>query len=258
MLAEIYHIVSENWLLLLIGQYPNGPLGGIAATMLLSLLGITLAFPLGVLIALARLSSFAALRGPATALIYIMRGIPLLMVIFWVYFLVPLLIGKSVPGFVTMVCTLVIYEAAFLSEVVRAGIQALPAGQMDAARALGHGRLSAMRYIILPQALYNMLPSIVSQFVSTIQETTLGYVINVPELTFAASQINNRLLTKPFEVFFILAIIYFSVCWSLTQLANWLERRVAAKRATGQTTDGPTIEGQSATRLGDAVREIGQ
>ena len=84
-----------------------------------------------------------------------------------------------------------------------------------------------MRYVILPQALYNMMPSMLSQFVSTIKETTLGYVINVPELTFAANQINNRLLTKPFEVFFILAVIYFVVCWSLTQLANWLERRIA-------------------------------
>src|SRR6185503_1676833 len=117
------------------------------------------------------------------------------------------------PGFATMLCTLVLYEAAFLSEVVRAGIEALPSGQMDAARALGHGYLRAMRFVILPQALYNMLPSILSQFVATIKETTLGYVINVPELTFAANQINNRLLTKPFEVFFILAVVYYVVCW---------------------------------------------
>jgi polar amino acid transport system permease protein len=231
MAMTIFHIISDNWLLLLVGQYPNGPLGGIAATLLLSILGIGLAFPLGVLTALARLSAWSVLRWPATALIYIMRGVPLLMIIFWVYFLIPLLIGTNVPGFVAMVCTLVVYEAAFLSEIVRAGILALPAGQMDASRALGHSYLGAMRYVILPQALYNMMPSILSQFVSTIKETTLGYVINVPELTFAANQINNQLLTKPFEVFFILAIIYFCVCWSLTQLANWLERRIAAKRA---------------------------
>ena len=191
------------------------------------MLGIGLAFPFSVLVALARLSSWRVLRWPATGLVYAMRGIPLLMIIFWVYFLVPLAIGQTVPGFVTMLCTLVLYEAVFLSEVVRAGIKALPKGQMDAARALGHSHLGAMRFVILPQALYNMLPSIVSQFVSTIQETTLGYVINVPELTFAANQINNQLLTRPFEVFFILAVIYFSVCWSLTQLANGLERRIA-------------------------------
>jgi polar amino acid transport system permease protein len=153
------------------------------------------------------------------------------MIIFWVYFLFPLLLGTSVPGFTTMLCTLVVYEGAFLSEVVRAGIQSLPRGQMDAARALGHSYLGAMRFVILPQALYNMLPSILSQFVATIKETTLGYVINVPELTFAANQINNRLLTKPFEVFLILALTYYVVCFSLTQAATWLERRIATRRA---------------------------
>lgn len=256
MLQAAIQIVSDNWLLLLVGQYPNGPLGGIAATLLLSILGITLAFPFSVLIALARLSPWRVLRWPATGLVYTMRGIPLLMIIFWVYFLVPLAIGQSVPGFVTMVCTLVIYEAVFLSEVVRAGIQALPKGQMDAARALGHGHLGAMRYIILPQALYNMMPSIVSQFVSTIQETTLGYVINVPELTFAANQINNQLLTKPFEVFLILAVTYFSVCWSLTQLANWLERRIAAKRAGGPAAmPVRVVDGSVMPALDSPVRE---
>ncbi len=231
MLHNAIAIVSENWLLLLIGQYPNGPLGGIAATLILSVLGIVLAFPLSVLIALARISRWRLLRAPATALVYIVRGVPLLMIIFWVYFLFPLLLGANVPGFATMVCTLVIYEGAFLSEVVRAGIEALPRGQMDAARALGHSYPRAMRYVILPQALYNMGPAILSQFISTIKETTLGYVINVPELTFAANQINNRLLTKPFEVFLILALTYYAVCWSLTWLATALERRIATRRA---------------------------
>jgi polar amino acid transport system permease protein len=102
---------------------------------------------------------------------------------------------------------------------------------MEAARALGNSYMGAMWRVILPQAIYNMLPSILSQFISTIQETTLGYVINVPELTFAASQINNQLLTKPFQVFFILALTYFIVCFSLTEMVRWLERRVALKRS---------------------------
>ena len=124
-----------------------------------------------------------------------------------------------------MLITLVIYEGCFLSEIIRGGIVALGRGQMEAARSLGHSYLGAMAWVILPQALYNMIPSILSQFVSTIKETTLGYVINVPELTFAANQINNQLLTQPFQVFFILAIVYFIVCWSLTRAAIWLERR---------------------------------
>ena len=231
MLGDIVEIVRDNWLLLLVGQYPNGPLGGFAATLILSVLSIALAFPVSVLIALARLSTSPFLLWPATALVYVARGVPLLMLILWAYFMVPLLIGANVPGFVTMLVTLVLYEGAFLSEVVRGGIVALGRGQMEAARALGNSYLGAMWSVILPQALYNMMPSILSQFVSTIKETTLGYVINVPELTFAANQINNQLLTKPFQVFAILAIVYYLVCWSLTQLALLLERRIARKRA---------------------------
>ena len=243
-MLSIYEILRDNWLLLLIGQYPNGPLGGIACTLILSVLGIVLAFPLSVLLALARLSPWRLLNWPATALVYVARGVPLLMIILWVYFLVPLLIGRNVSGFVTMLCTLVLYEGAYLAEVVRAGIEALPKGQMEAARALGHSHLGAMRLVILPQALFNMLPSMLSQFVSTIKETTLGYVINVPELTFAANQINNQLLTKPFQVFFILAIIYFIVCWSLTRAATALERRIETRRAGPRragTAPQPTV-----------------
>lgn len=230
LLVGMWEIVRDNGLLLLIGQYPNGPLGGICATLILSVLGIVLAFPLSVLLALARLSRWRALSVPATALIMVARGVPLLMIILWVYFMVPLLIGQNVSGFTTMLVTLVLYESAYLAEVVRAGIEALPKGQMEAARALGHSHLGAMRRVVLPQALFNMLPAMLSQFVSTIKETTLGYVINVPELTFAAGQINNQLLTKPFEVFAILALIYYAVCWSLSWAATKLERHIEAQR----------------------------
>jgi len=231
MIQGMWEIVRDNWLLLLIGQYPNGPLGGISATLILSVLAIALAFPVAVLLALARLSPWRWLRWPATALIYVARGVPLLMIILWVYFLVPLLIGRNVSGFVTMLVTLVLYEGAFLAEVVRAGIEALPKGQMEAARALGHSHLGAMRLVVLPQALFNMLPAMLSQFIATIKETTLGYVINVPELTFAAGQINNQLLTKPFEVFALLAIVYYVLCWGLTRAATALERSVLEARA---------------------------
>lgn len=134
-------------------------------------------------------------------------------------------------AFTTLICTLVIYESAYLSEVVRAGIQALPNGQVEASRALGLGYWKMNFWIILPQALYNMVPSIISQFVSIIKETSIGYVISVQELTFAANQVNNRLLTHPFPVFLILAIIYFVVCFVLTQCAKQLERNVTRKRS---------------------------
>ena len=225
------NILRDNWALLLIGQYPHGPLGGIVLTVLLSLSALAIAFPLGILIALARISPFAILRAPATGLVYAVRGVPLLMVIFWLYFLVPVLTGYPVTGFVTMLCALVVYDSAYLGEIVRAGIEGLPRGQMEASRALGLSYLKTMRSVILPQALYNVVPSMITQFVSTIKETSLGYIINVQEISFAADQINNRLLTKPFPVYLILALSYFALCYALTQVAQYLERRVTRKRA---------------------------
>lgn len=230
-MADLFSILHDNWTLLLIGQYPNGPLGGLAITFILSVLGIALAFPLSVGLALARISPFGWLRWPATVVVYVVRGVPLIMFIFWVYFFVPLLIGHTVSGFTTMLVTLVIYQAAYLAEIVRAGIEGLPKGQSEAARAVGLSYMQAMRCVILPQALYNMVPAMISQFVSTIKETSLGYVISVNELTFAANQINSTLLTKPFQVFVILAAIYFVLCFTLTQLARFLERRIAQARA---------------------------
>ncbi|BAL24222.1 amino acid ABC transporter permease [Azoarcus sp. KH32C] len=230
-MGDILMILRDYGTLLLIGQYPNGPLGGVVITFLLAVLGIALAFPLGVALALARTGQIAWLRRTAAAAIAVVRGVPLVMFIFWVYFFWPLLIGRTVSGFTTMLVTLVIYQAAYLAEIVRAGIEGLPKGQMEAARAVGLSHLQASFKVILPQATYNMLPSLISQFVSTIKETSLGYVISVNELTFAANQINSSLLTMPFQVFAILAAIYFVMCFSLTQLARHVERRIARKRA---------------------------
>ncbi|WP_321893021.1 amino acid ABC transporter permease [Paraburkholderia tropica] len=227
----MFDILRDNWTLLLIGQYPHGSLGGIVLTILLSLSALVIAFPLGILVALARISPFRFLRAPATGLVYMVRGIPLLMVIFWVYFLVPVLTGYPVTGFVTMLCALVIYDSAYLGEIIRAGIEGLPKGQAEASRALGMSYMTTIRAVILPQALYNVVPSMVTQFVSTIKETSLGYIINVQEISFAADQINNRLLTKPFSVYLILALSYFALCYALTQLAHYLEWRVTRKRA---------------------------
>lgn len=227
---EVFTILRGNWELLLIGQYPSGPMGGLVNTLVLSALALVIAFPLSILLAMARISPFRVLRYPAFVWVYVLRGIPLLLVIFWTYFLVPVLIGHNISAFTTMLCTLVIYQSAYLSEIVRGGIQALPTGQYEASRALGMGYWRAMSYVILPQALYNALPSLISQFVSIIKETTLGYIINLQELTFSANQVNNQLLTKPFQVYFILAISYFCICYSLTRVAGAVEHRIERKR----------------------------
>jgi len=227
----MFDILLNNWNTLLVGQYPRGPLGGVALTLVLSVLGLLLAFPLSIGLALCRLSPYAWLRYPSAALVYVVRGLPLLMLIFWAYFLLPALTGFAVSAFVTLLCSLVLYEAAYLSEVIRAGILAIPAGQREAAKALGLGPVRTMTKVILPQAIYNMTPSIVNQFASLVKETSLGYVISVQELTSAANRLNSELLTKPFEVFSILALTYFVVCVCIALVARALEQRVTRKRA---------------------------
>ncbi|WP_339436753.1 MULTISPECIES: amino acid ABC transporter permease [unclassified Pseudomonas] len=226
----MWEVIEVYWQQILVGQYPQGALGGLVLTLILSVLGLVISFPLSVILALCRVSPFKIFRVPATVIVYVVRGLPLVMMIFWSYFLVPLMVGRSISGFTALLCTLIVYEAAYLSEVVRAGIESLPKGQTEAARSLGLSYWKTMIKVILPQALYNMVPSLISQFVSTIKETSLGYVIGVQEMTFSANQINTQLLTKPFEVFMILALVYFSVCFCLTQLAQALERRVTRKR----------------------------
>ncbi|CAN7376694.1 amino acid ABC transporter permease [Pseudorhodoferax sp. LjRoot39] len=248
MLSNILDILRDYWLLLLVGQFPDGPLGGLALTLVLSVLGLVLAFPLGVAIALARLSPWRALRLPATVLVYVVRGVPLLMFIFWAYFLVPFVTGYSLSGFATMLCTLVVYQSAYIGEIVRAGINGLPSGQTEAARALGMRYTTTMVRVVLPQALYNMVPAMVSQFGAIVKETSLGYVISAQELTFAGYQINSMLLTQPLEVFAILAAMYFIVCFILSQCALRLERRITRRRA-GHTAPAPTVAATVAAPL---------
>jgi len=229
--AAMLDVLAQYWPTLLVGQYPHGPLGGLALTLILAACGLLLSLPLALAIALARVSAFGWLRRASALLVNVVRGMPLLMLIFWAYFVVPKLTGEAVSGFWTLICALVVYESAYLSEVIRSGIEAIPRGQTEAARSLGVGYWTTMRKVVLPQALVNVLPSMTSQFVSTIKETSLGYVISVNELTFAANQVNNLVLTKPLQVFGILAIIYFLVCFSLSRGVNWLDRRMRRARA---------------------------
>jgi polar amino acid transport system permease protein len=227
----MWEILQTYWLYYLIGQYPEGPLGGLSLTLVLAALALVLAFPVGILLALCRLSHYRLLSWPVTAVVYVVRGTPLLMVVFWAYFLLPSLTGQKTDQFNTMLAALVIFDGAYLSEIIRAGIQAIPKGQMESARSLGFNYLQAMRLVILPQALRNMLPSLVNQFVSTIKETSLGYIISLNEVSFVATQINTQLLTRPAEVYLLLGLTYFVMCFSLSRVAFWLERRLAAGTA---------------------------
>jgi polar amino acid transport system permease protein len=219
-------LVDTYWLYFLVGQYPHGPLGGLALTVLLASLALVLALPLGLLLGLARVSPLRALRWPVTGLVYVVRGVPLLMVIFWAYFFLPSVTGHKTDQFTTMLAALVIFDGVYLAEIVRAGIRAVPKGQWDSAKSLGLSYPQALRFVVLPQALRHMLPSLVNQFVATLKETSLGYIIGLTEVSFIAAQINTQVFTRSAEVYGLLALTFFVLCFSLSRMAFWLERRL--------------------------------
>lgn len=218
-------LIQNYWVYFLIGQYPNGPLGGLSLTVLLAAFGLVLSLPLGLVLGMARISPYRWLNWPVTALVYVVRGTPLLMVIFWAYFFLPSVTGHKTDQFTTMLTALVIFDGVYLAEIIRAGIQGLPKGQFESSRSLGLSYFETMRFIVLPQAMRNMLPSLVNQFVSSIKETSLGYIIGLTEVAFIASQINVQVLTKSTEVYFLLGLTYFILCFGLSRFAFWLEQR---------------------------------
>ncbi len=224
-------ILREHWSYLLIGAYPRGPLGGLAMTVIIALLSLILVFPLAVLVALARTSGVRWLVAGCIGFVYVVRGVPLLMLIFWMYFGFPVFFGFPLPPFMTIVLAIVFYQTAYLSEVIRAGIEALPKGQVEAARSLGMRTLPVVWKIILPQALYNVSPGMLNQLTAIFKETSLGYIVAVNELSYSAYLLNNMLMTKPFQIFGIIAIVYFVLCFSLSQFARWMEQRVTRRRA---------------------------
>lgn len=221
-----WNVVAKNFDYLLVGAFPTGPLGGLAVTVLLAVGGIFGAFWLGLGVGLLRISRRRLWRWPAMVYIEIIRGTPLLMVVFWFYFLAPVLLGKTLPEAQSALIALIVFTSAYIAEIVRAGVQSLPKGQMEAARGSGLSHFQAMTHIILPQALYNMIPSFVNQFVSLTKDTSLAFIIGVGELTKAATQINNRTLTAPTEIFVTVALLYFVICFCLTELSRRLERRI--------------------------------
>ena len=216
------------------GAFPRGPLGGLAMSILMAMGGIFGAFWLGLGVGLCRLSKRVWLRAPAMVYIEIIRGTPLLMVIFWFYFLAPVLLGKSLPDWQSAILALIVFTSAYIAEIVRAGVLSLPKGQTEAARGSGLSHFQTMVHIILPQALFNMIPSFVNQFVSLTKDTSLAYIIGVTELTKTATQVNSRTLKAPFEIFITVAVLYFVICFVLTELSRRLEAKINRYQARGR------------------------
>ena len=224
-------LIQDYWLYFLVGQYPNGPLGGLALTVLLSGAALLLAMPLGLVLGVARVSPWRAVRWPVAVLVQLVRAVPLLLVVFWAYFFLPAVTGVKTGQATTMLMTLVLFDAVYLAEIVGAGIKSLPKGQLEGARSLGLSYGQALRLVILPQALRHVSPSLVSQLVATIKATSLGYIIGLSEVSFIATQVNTLVFTKAVEVYIVLAATYFILCFGLSRLAFLLERRLNRRPA---------------------------
>jgi len=217
-------------LMFLVGSWPNGPIGGFAGTLILATLGLAGAFPMALLIGIARTRKRSLVCRAATVWVYTFRSIPLIMIVFWAYFLLPLLTGTEVPPFSTALAAIIVYESAFLAEIIRAGIESVPAGQVEASRAVGLGYFQTLWSVQLPQALSNMIPSLLNQFVSAIKATSIVYIIGVQEAAFSAQQINSIELTGALRTYMVLAMFYFLLCVFLSKLARMLETHLQNRR----------------------------
>jgi len=223
-------VISDNFTYFMIGRFPHGPLGGVGLTLYLAVVSCILSFFGGLILGLLSISRFPVVRYPVLAFINLVRGMPLLMVIFWMYFLLPALFGKVAENN-TVIMALTLFTSAYMSRIVVAGIEGIPKGQTEAALSTGLSHWQVMLYIVLPQGLRNMIPSFVNQFVSLIKDTSLAFIVGVSELTHVATQINNRTMAFPTEIFAFIAIIYFILCYAFTSLSRWLEGRLSWSKA---------------------------
>jgi len=197
----------------------------VGGTLRLAIPSIVLGFILGIFIGLARLSNRVWLRVPATLYVEFFRGVPLVMVIFWIWFIIPILLKTKIPEFGVALTAFVIFEAAYLGEIVRAGVQSVPRGQVEAATAVGLSSSQTMRHVVLPQALKNMIPSLVTQFIVLFKDTSLASIIGFMDLTKAAQVVNNREI-RPFELYLFIAVVYWVCTYSMSRYARSLEKRL--------------------------------
>ena len=183
----------------------------------------------GTILALMRLSGNKVLELPAVIYVNGMRSIPLVMVILWFFLLIPFLIGRSIGAEVSAIVTFIAFEAAYFSEIMRAGIQSIPRGQVFAGQALGMTYGQNMRLIVLPQAFRNMLPVLLTQTIILFQDTSLVYAIGAYDLLkgfVTAGKIYGRVE----EVYLLAALVYFVICFGLSALVRRLQARIAIIR----------------------------
>ena len=213
-----------NWELFT-GYILKGLIFSLQLTIIATIGGIVV----GTFLALMRLSGRPALVYPATIYVNTMRSIPLVMVILWFFLLIPMLIGKPIGADLSATITFIAFEAAFFSEIVRAGIQSVPKGQTYAGEALGMTYGQNMRLIVLPQAFRNMIPVFMTQTIILFQDTSLVYAIGAYDL-LKGFEIAGKNYGRPIETYILAAATYFIICFSLSKIVRKIQAKVAIIR----------------------------
>jgi len=204
-------------------------LKGFYFSVQLTLFAMVGGIALGTAIALMRLSGKKWLVMPAAFYVNTLRSIPLVMVILWFFLLIPLLIGRPLGAELSAIVTFTVFEAAYYSEIMRAGIQSVPSGQVSAGYAVGMTYAQCMKLIVLPQAFRNMLPVLLTQTIILFQDTSLVYVISATDFLGAASKVANRDY-RLVEMYTFAAVVYFVVSFGLSTLVKNLQARIAIIR----------------------------
>ena len=210
--------------------------GGLPLTIMLASLSILMAFPLGVVVALGRRSALPTLRAGCTVYVELIRGVPLISVLFMASFMVPMLMpeGFSVDVLVRVLAGITLFAAAYMAEVVRGGLQALPHGQIEAAQALGLSWWHTHRRIVLPQAITTVVPGLVNNFISIFKDTSLVTIVSLYELSGALNlALNSSADWRPYKIegYLFIAAIYFTFCFAMSRYSLWLERHLGRSQA---------------------------
>ncbi|HMZ01047.1 MAG TPA: amino acid ABC transporter permease, partial [Burkholderiaceae bacterium] len=210
--------------------------GGLPLTLLLATLGIALAFPLAVALALGRRSELPAIRTLCVLYIEQVRGVPLISLLFMASFLFPLFlpVGQTPDVLLRVLAGIALFAAAYLAETVRGGLQAIPRGQVEAAQSLGLGWWVIQRRVVLPQALALVVPGIMNSFIGVFKDTSLVTIVSLYELTGALGlALNSDADWRPYmlEGYLFIAAIYFAGCFTMSRYSLWVEARLARSRA---------------------------
>lgn len=198
---------------------------GLIFSVQLTLIAMLGGIAIGTLLALMRLSGKPWLVMPAAAYVNTMRSIPLVMVILWFFLLIPLLIGRSLGGQLSAIITFTLFEAAYYSEIMRAGIQSVPRGQVHAGYAVGMTYRQTMQLIVLPQAFRNMLPVLLTQTIILFQDTSLVYAVGEYDL-LKGFEVAGKNFNRPVETYLVAAVVYFVICFGLSMLVRRLQKKI--------------------------------